>query len=99
MPRGDGTGPLGYGPGTGGGFGPCGYGLRGRWAAPWGRGGGWRGRWMADVPPRTAGWGASAADRFAGNPEDECEVLRRNAERLEAELDAIRERLDAMKGE
>lgn len=29
MPRFDGTGPLGYGPGTGRGFGPCVGGMRG----------------------------------------------------------------------
>lgn len=44
MPRFDGTGPLGYGPGTGWGIGPCGAGMA--WRMGFGRGGaggiGWR---------------------------------------------------------
>ncbi len=34
MPRFDGTGPMGYGPGTGRGLGPCGAGMRRGWG--WG---------------------------------------------------------------
>ena len=46
MPRFDGTGPLGYGPGTGWGLGPCGTGMGyGRRTA--GRGLGWRRFWGA----------------------------------------------------
>jgi hypothetical protein len=38
MPRGDGTGPAGKGPGTGRGLGSCGAGQdRGLWARPYGR--------------------------------------------------------------
>ncbi len=40
MPRFDGTGPLGYGAGTGRGFGPCGAGMD--WGRGFGRGYGWR---------------------------------------------------------
>jgi len=36
MPRFDGTGPMGYGPGTGRGFGPCGGGMG--WGRGYGRG-------------------------------------------------------------
>ena len=39
MPRLDRTGPLGYGPRTGRGMGPCGTGMG------WGRGFGWRRFW------------------------------------------------------
>jgi len=48
------------------------------------------------------GWNAPPAGARAaaeGSPEEECEFLRRNAERLQAELDAIRERLDMLKEE
>ena len=38
MPRQDGTGPQGYGPGTGGGFGPCGAGLQRGLGRDYGRG-------------------------------------------------------------
>ena len=38
MPLGDGTGPLGLGPGTGWGRGPCGRGLRRMWVRGYGRG-------------------------------------------------------------
>ena len=40
MPRFDGTGPLGYAPGTGWGMGPCGAGMG--WRKGFGRGFGWR---------------------------------------------------------
>lgn len=40
MPRFDGTGPLGFGPGTGWGLGPCGAGMG--WRRGFGRGFGWR---------------------------------------------------------
>lgn len=42
MPRFNGTGPLGFGPGTGWGLGPCGLGMG--WRRGWGRGFGrfWR---------------------------------------------------------
>lgn len=42
MPRYNGTGPLGFGPGTGWGLGPCGAGMG--WRGGWGRGFGryWR---------------------------------------------------------
>ncbi|MGB9609319.1 MAG: DUF5320 domain-containing protein [Minisyncoccia bacterium] len=43
MPRFDGTGPMGFGPGTGWGLGPCGAGLRRRWYRFWGYGFGRRG--------------------------------------------------------
>lgn len=43
MPRFDGTGPWGLGPGTGWGLGPCGAGMA--WRRGWGRGWGRRGFW------------------------------------------------------
>lgn len=103
MPRGDGTGPMGMGPGTGRGAGWCGgCGRPGPWMMPWGGRRGWPGRGMPApaYPPQT--WNAppveprTPAER---SPEEECEFLRRNAERLQAELDAIRERLDMLKEE
>jgi len=36
MPRFDGTGPMGYGPMTGRGMGPCGRGFRGNWGGGYG---------------------------------------------------------------
>ncbi len=51
MPYGDGTGPLGFGPGTGWGRGPCGAGFRrGRGS---GRGFAFRKRFFRDWQPST----------------------------------------------
>lgn len=105
MPEHDGTGPAGYGAGTGGGWGPCGQG-RGRsgrsgwagrrWAgAPGGFGGhGWRHRfWATGRPGRLHAriWGD---DPFTSV--DERELLTRDAEALEAELAEIKRRLDRL---
>ncbi|HUT35339.1 MAG TPA: DUF5320 domain-containing protein [Planctomycetota bacterium] len=106
MPGFDGTGPLGMGPRTGGGFGWCPpaagpvpprvgggvlYGI-GRGGRPWGGGrgrgfGGGRGfrarsRWLAPGQPLA--------------PPEEPDVLQRQAEFLQGQLDAIRKRLDEL---
>ena len=103
MPGHDGTGPMGYGPGSGGGWGPCGQGrgwsARGgrRWAGAAGSfggfgGHGWRHRfWATGWPGRLHArpWGDDPLSRL-----DERELLARDAEALEAELAEIKRRLD-----
>jgi len=112
MPGFDGTGPLGQGPRTGGGFGVCPPGVgpalpttgggvlygvgRGGWPRGGGRGrcfGGGRGRWAArpfwGLSPRPVAWQAPA-------PPQETEMLKRQAEIFEGQLDTIRKRLDEL---
>jgi len=102
MPGRNGTGPMGAGPGTGGGWGPCGQG-RGwsTWGGPrrggtqWGLGGhGWRHRFWSGGPFgrfRAGFWGDDLPPRI-----DERQLLEREAEALEAELADIRRRLDRL---
>ena len=45
MPRYNGTGPMGYGPSTGRGLGPCGGGIKRSWLGVFGRGLGYGHRW------------------------------------------------------
>lgn len=140
MPAGDGTGPIGMGPGTGRGAGYCGgYGVPG-WAnpmpgrgmrfargagrlgaAPWGRGGvrggGGRGRrnwYYATGVPGWArfgyapaygappAWGAPPTwedTPYTGPvPGQEVEFLKRQAEMLELELEAIARRVEELTG-
>lgn len=105
MPRGDGTGPMGYGPMTGRGFGYCaGYAVPGymhpgfgRWFR-YGRGRGLGyGRALALAYGRGYGWGflpPYAAYGFVPPaPPDEREALKREADYLKGELDAIEARL------
>ncbi|MFC1663887.1 DUF5320 domain-containing protein [Patescibacteria group bacterium] len=79
MPRYNGTGPLGAGPGTGWGMGPCGGGI------------GWR-----------RGWGKGWFGKFWGQPKitekEETDILTEEAEDLEQELKAVKERLTKLKG-
>jgi len=75
MPRLDQTGPLGYGPRTGRGMGPCGAGMG--WGKGFGRGFGWRRFWTQ---------------------KEEKEMLADEAQSLEQELKAIKERLAQLKG-
>lgn len=93
MPGGDGSGPMGQGPMTGGGFGPCGAGA-GRRAAGggfgrsfgrgFGRGMGYRNRrWAPEWPSR---------DQVA--PTAEPNLL----QRLTEELDHLRERIAGLEG-
>ena len=72
MPRFDQTGPMGLGPRTGRGMGPCGFGMG------FGRGFGWR--------------------RFVTKKEER-EMLAEEAEDLEQELKAVKERLAELESE
>jgi hypothetical protein len=93
MPRFDGTGPWGLGPGTGWGLGPCGAGRA--WRRGWGRGLGFG---------RGLGW-----RRFWGYPhgpypyqpqitkKEEKELLEEEMANLEEELKAIKARLAELK--
>ncbi len=106
MPGFDGTGPLGRGPRTGGGFGWCApgsgvapvaappgvvYGI-GRGGLP--RGGG-RGRCFGGG---RGFWGRARWPRVLPTPapEQEADVLKQQAESLQGQLDAIRKRLGAL---
>ena len=89
MPRFDGTGPLGMGPGTGWGLGPCGAGRawqRGWWGSGWGRGFGWRRFWGYPYQPQIT-------------KKEEKELLEEEMANLEEELKAIKERLSQLKGQ
>lgn len=89
MPRFNGTGPLGAGPGTGWGLGPCDAAGRG-WPRGHGRKRGW-GHW---------GYGPWCCPGY--QPEitkkEEKEMLKQEAELLEEELKTIKERLAGLKG-
>ena len=81
MPGFDGTGPMGQGPMTGGGFGPCGRGLGIR-----------RGRGFRMV--RGGGFGRGRGYRFWGanqnySAESEIEALKREKELIEQEIAAL----------
>ena len=89
MPRFDGTGPLGLGPGTGWGLGPCGAGMAWRrgWGRRYGRGFGWRRFWRyAPYQPQIS-------------KKEEKELLEEEMADLEEELKAIKERLSQLKGQ
>jgi hypothetical protein len=85
MPRQNGTGPMGMGPMTGRGMGPCGggmaYGRRGG-----GRGLGWRRFWGYYPAPNM-------------NKKEETEILSEEAQVLEEELKAVKARLDEIKNQ
>lgn len=87
MPRRDSTGPLGQGPMTGRGLGPCGGGR----AAGLGRG-------LGLGLGLGLGWGwRRGARRFAGpvptTPADEAAALKERADILEAQLSAVKQRI------
>jgi len=91
MPRFDGTGPLGLGPGTGWGLGPCGAGMG--WRRGWGRGYGrglGRGRFWGYGP-----WGYQSQI----TKKEEKEMLEDEVTDLEEELKAIKTRLAELKGQ
>lgn len=104
MPAGDRTGPMGMGPMTGRGTGYCGgsgapgygyagpgFGLGLGWRG--GRGGfGGRGRGFARGGFGFRGWGGNAPGPHV--PAQEEQDLRERADMLQAELDAVRRRLD-----
>lgn len=107
MPRGDGTGPWGMGPMTGRAAGYCaGYNVPGfanagrgsgfgRGRGFWGRGGGygWRNRFYATGQPGWMRFTGPDMPMQAPNPEMEKQVLKNQAEALQAELTAVQERL------
>lgn len=100
MPGRDRTGPQGFGPRTGRGLGDCapmdqprpgfGFGLG------FGRGRGWRNWARATGQPgwlRFGWWGAPSP------PVDESAVLKAQAEQLQAQLDAVKQRLTELGNE
>ena len=82
MPGYDGTGPMGQGPLTGGGLGPCGRGLGRGYGRGMGRG---RGRGLGI---RRGGRGLGLA-RQNYSPEDEVEALKREKELIEKEIESL----------
>lgn len=113
MPGFDGTGPMGMGPRTGGGFGVCppvgnavnpyGYGL-GRGGRPWGGGrgfGGGRGRGWRGRWMGMPAWVPGIAPT-APTPEQERTALRQQIDALGQQLEAMQARvaeLDAQAGQ
>lgn len=85
MPQRDGTGPLGQGPLTGRGFGPCGRGLafRRRFV----RGFGWR-RFYFDEP---------LFEPLTLTKEEQLKILEEEKKNLELELQRIQEKLKELK--
>lgn len=108
MPGGDGTGPMGMGPMTGGGRGYCVAPVAGMRPRPFGRGsfgiGGGRGRrnmyYATGLPGwARAGYGYPAYGMGympAFSKEEEAQSLREEAEMLKEELGVIQERLVAL---
>jgi len=107
MPRGDKTGPAGFGPMTGRGMGYCagypapgfmnpgpGFGLGRGWGRGWGRGFGWRRSW---------GYGPWGYPYQPNQPQitkkEEKEMLEDEVVGLEEELKAIKARLSELKGQ
>jgi len=87
MPRLNKTGPLGYGPGTGRGLGPCGGGVAySRRSSGRGQGFGWR-RFWGYYPASTP------------SKKEETEMLSEETAILEEELKAIKSRLTQLKGQ
>ena len=105
MPHGDGTGPLGLGPGTGWGAGYCaGYSYPGYFRSRFymGRGAGHRNRYWFD---RSPGWPMARWYGFNPYPgpdagpmseEEELTFLRREAEDLERALGDVRTTIQEM---
>jgi hypothetical protein len=112
MPRGDGTGPLGFGPMTGRAAGYCaGYpvaGLMNRFfGRGFGRGGGgfgWRNRFYATglTGRQRAGMGYPYTPDYAApypaapTREQQIEALKGQAGYMESELEAVRKRIEAL---
>ncbi len=84
MPRFDGTGPWGLGPGTGWGLGPCGAGMALR--RGWGRGFGWRRFWGYPYQPELT-------------KKEEKEWLEEELKNLKEEMKEIKARLSELKGQ
>ena len=96
MPGGDQTGPQGFGPRTGRGLGDCGVTDQPRPGFGFGRGRGWRNWARVTGQPgwmRFGGWGATLS------PVDESELLKTQADQLQAQLDAVQQRLTELSNE
>ena len=98
MPGGDRTGPQGVGPRTGRGLGDCAPADQPRmgFGFGFGRGRGWRNWARATGRPgwlRSGWWGA------ASSPTDESALLKAQAEQLQAQLDAVQQRLTELSNE
>jgi len=97
MPGGDGTGPAGMGPMTGGGRGFCGtgnsprrfFGL-GRGLGRGGGGRGWRNWFRATGLTR---WQRGGQFGFAGGREEEISAMKEEAGVLEGQLEGLRKRI------
>jgi len=91
MPGRDGTGPLGYGPMTGRGLGPCGRGLAFRrgFGMGFGRGLGWR-YWRY--------WRPAPFSGVSLNRDEELRILEEEKRSLEEELRAIESKIRELKG-
>lgn len=115
MPRLDGTGPMGMGPMTGGGFGFCnpsgrpyaGWGIGRRrgfrrgFGPGFGRGGGY-GRgfgWRAFHPAWGAGYGPVYGGPYAMDPKEEVNMLKDEADALQSELDAVNKRVQDLESQ
>jgi len=101
MPGGDGTGPAGMGPMTGGGRGFCGtgnsprrfFGL-GRGQGRGGGGRGWRNRFHATG---LTGWqGGDPYGSSVANREEQILMLKEEAGALEGQLDGLRKRISEL---
>lgn len=103
MPRGDGTGPRGFGRMTGRGVGCCagvaaqGYGNLAEYGFGFGRGNGYRRNFYATGVP---GWTRYGGMAYTGSNEavfDDKEFLSKQSEFLENQLQQIRNRLSQIK--
>lgn len=108
MPGFDGTGPMGAGPMTGGGWGRCnpsgayygaprygmGRGFGGR--RGYGRGFGWRGAYAPAGGWYGPAYTAPYGNPYRMNPNDEINMLRDEATAIKNELDAINKRIEEL---
>lgn len=107
MPAGDRTGPMGMGPMTGRGAGYCGgqgspgWGSGAGFGRGYGRGGGFgfRGGFGGRGRGMRGGYGWGPVGPGAAPAMDEDAALRQRADLLQAELDAVRRRLDDLNPE
>jgi len=103
MPGFDGTGPRGEGPMTGGARGYCnpGYTGYGRGYGPrWGRGfrGGF-GWGRPPYPPAGSWYGPGYGAPYGTSREDELGMLKKRADMLKTDLDAIHKRIEELDSE
>ena len=115
MPGFDGTGPMGMGSMTGGGFGFCGAGNRARNTGGFGRGRGARGGFGAGFGRGRGfgkgfggraypsswgpGYGSAASGGYAMAPKEEVNMLRDEAAALQAELETINRRIQDLESQ